>query len=79
MKVSLAIQAKEYVGSTSSAGGLREVYQEFFRGKLDQYGVKSQAELDDNQLREFFSEISADWAARKRDMYKDGQITKEQL
>ncbi len=78
MKISLALQAKEYVGSTS-ASDLQQAYQDFFRGKLEKYEVSSPAQLDDEQLKEFFNEISTDWAAQKRAMYKDGQITKEQL
>ncbi|QQO90221.1 hypothetical protein pEaSNUABM5_00079 [Erwinia phage pEa_SNUABM_5] len=78
MKISLALQAKEYVGSVS-ASGLQEAYQDFFRGKLEQYGVTSPAQLEDDQLSKFFNEISTEWAAQKRAMYKDGEITKEQL
>jgi len=78
MKISLALQAKEYVGSTSGSQ-LQDAYQEFFRGKLEQYGVTSPAQLDDATLSKFFNEISTDWTAQKRAMYKDGQITKEQL
>lgn len=78
MKISLALDAKEYVGSIS-ASALQDAYQEFFRGKLEKYGVTSPAQLDDDQLRDFFNEISTDWSAQKRAMYKDGEITKEQL
>lgn len=78
MQITLALNAKEYIGSIS-ASDLQQAYQEFFRGKLEKYGVESPAQLEDEDLRLFFNEISTDWAAQKRAMYKDGQITKEQL
>lgn len=79
MKVTLALQAKEYVGSISGSQ-LQDAYQEFFRGKLEKYGVSSPAQIEDDEtLKQFFSEISTDWTAQKRAMYKDGQISKEQL
>ena len=79
MKIRLALQAKEYIGSTSGSM-LQDAYQSFFLSKLEKYSVSSPAQIEDDEtLKQFFSEISTDWAAEKRRMYKDGEISKEQL
>lgn len=36
-------------------------YQEFFKKKLEEYGVKSPAELDYDKSQEFFNEIKKEW------------------
>lgn len=43
-------------------------YDDFFEGKLKEYGVKSPAELDDAKKKEFFNEIDKEW---------DGESTNE--
>lgn len=36
-------------------------YQEFFRKKLEDYGVKSPSELSDSEKKKFFNEIKSEW------------------
>jgi len=40
-------------------------YQEFFKKKLESYGVNSPAELDDAKKKKFFSEIENEWTKEK--------------
>jgi len=39
----------------------KEDYMKFFAGKLKKYGVKSPAELSDEDKKKFFNEIEKDW------------------
>jgi hypothetical protein len=41
--------------------GDKEDYMKFFAGKLKKYGVKSPAELSDEDKKKFFNEIETDW------------------
>ena len=41
--------------------GDKEEYQKFFKEKLDKYGVKSPAALDDEKKKQFFDEIEKEW------------------
>ena len=41
--------------------GDKEDYMKFFAGKLKKYGVKSPAELSDEDKKKFFNEIEKDW------------------
>ena len=43
--------------------GSKEEYQKFFKEKLEKFGVKSPAELDDEKKKEFFEEIKKEWKA----------------
>jgi hypothetical protein len=40
---------------------LQKSYREYFGAKMEKFGVKSPAELDDAQKKEFFNEITKDW------------------
>lgn len=40
---------------------LQKSYREYFGAKMEKFGVKSPAELDDDQKKEFFNEITKDW------------------
>ena len=58
----------EFIGNIREAeeakkSDLQKSYQDYFKAKLDKYGAKSPADLDDEKKKEFFSEISADWEA----------------
>lgn len=79
MKVRLAMQAKEYISVSAENSMLQDAYQDLFRSKLEQRDVTSPSQLDDEQLSEFFREVSADWKIQKAQMYKEGKISKEQL
>jgi len=41
--------------------GDKEAYQKFFNGMLKKFGVKSPAELEDDQKKKFYNEIDAGW------------------
>ena len=41
--------------------GDKEDYMKCFAGKLKKYGVKSPAELSDEDKKKFFNEIEKDW------------------
>jgi hypothetical protein len=43
------------------ASGGKEAYQKFFNSQLKKFGVKSAAELDDEQKKKFFNAIDAGW------------------
>lgn len=58
----------EFIGNIREAeeakkSDLQKSYQDYFKAKLDKYGAKSPADLDDEKKKEFFNEISADWEA----------------
>jgi len=54
----------------SEASDLQKSYQDYFKKKLDKYGVKSPAELSEDEKKKFFSEISTEWEKGKG--LKDG-------
>lgn len=43
----------------------KESYEEFFRKKLEKYGVKSPSELSKEEKKKFFNEIDREWKAKK--------------
>ena len=58
---------------------LQKSYREYFGAKMEKFGVKSPAELDDAQKKEFFNEITKDWEkgkgateAGKKDVEENG-------
>ena len=40
-------------------------YDEFFKKKLEKYGVKSPEDLSDEDKKKFFGEIDKEWKADK--------------
>lgn len=50
---------------TVAASPAQEAYQAFFKAKLEAYGVKSPAELSEEDKSKFFSEIKEEWAEEK--------------
>ena len=42
-------------------------YQKFFAKKLEKFGVKSPAELSDEDKKKFFDEIDAEWEGEKEE------------
>ena len=48
--------------------GSKEEYQKFFNGKLKKWGIKSPAELSDEDKKKFYNEIDKGW---KGDNEKD--------
>lgn len=61
---------------TAAKSELQKSYQEYFTAKLNKFGVKSPAELDDAKKSEFFTEISNDWE-RGKGATKAGQADVE--
>lgn len=65
---------------------LQKSYREYFGAKMEKFGVKSPAELDDAQKKEFFNEITKDWEkgkgaseAGKKDVEEHGVKESEEL
>jgi len=42
-----------------------EDYQEFFRSMMKKWGIKSPNELDDEEKKKFFDDVSKEWKKRK--------------
>ncbi|AXG67119.1 hypothetical protein HOU09_gp075 [Dickeya phage vB_DsoM_AD1] len=79
MQLTVALSAKQYISVSAEKSMLQQEYADMVKGMCEKYGVQQPFELDDDRLREFFSELSSSWKARKRELYQDGQITSEQL
>lgn len=79
MQVTVALSAKSYLSVSADKSLLQEEYAKTFNGLCSKYGVNQPFELDDDRLKEFFSEVSSAWKSRKRELYQDGQITADQL
>jgi len=64
-KVHSDMSHKEWEASQDTpkdeASGGKEAYQKFFNAKLKKYGVKSPAELSDDDKKKFYDEIDAEW------------------
>ena len=64
-KVHSDMSHKEWEASQDTpkdeASGGKEAYQKFFNAKLKKYGVKSPAELSDDEKKKFYDEIDAEW------------------
>ena len=56
--------------------GDKEDYMKFFAGKLKKYGVKSPAELSDEDKKKFFNEIEKDW---KHDSSEEVEVKEKDL
>jgi len=55
--------------------GDKEDYMKFFAGKLKKYGVKSPAELSDEDKKKFFNEIEKDW---KHDSKEEVEVEEDE-
>ena len=64
-KVHSGMNHKEWEASQDTpkdeASGGKEAYQKFFNAKLKKYGVKSPAELSDDEKKKFYNEIDKEW------------------
>lgn len=79
MQIKVALAAKEFVSVSAEKSLLQSEYQSTFSAMCTKYGVDQPFELDDDRLKEFFSEVSSTWKERKRELYQAGQITADQL
>lgn len=46
----------------------QEAYQELMRAKCEKLGINHPFELDPNEVKKFFDDLSADWAMQKDGM-----------
>lgn len=79
----------EWIGTLREAekegqSNLQKSYQDYFKAKLSKYGAESPADLNDEEKKKFFNEISADWDAgkgvkpeAKEKMKKEAEAAKE--
>jgi len=79
MQLSVALKAQQYVSVSAEKSLLQQEYAATFNGMCEKYGVQQPFELDDDRMKEFFSEVSSAWKTRKRELYQAGQITADQL
>lgn len=79
MKTVVALAAKEFTSVSAGQSFLQEEYQNLFRAELEAREVSSPSQLDDEQLSEFFTGISAKWKARKLELFKEGKIDDSKL
>lgn len=45
----------------------KESYEEFFKKKLEKYGIKSPAELSKEEKKKFFDEIDKEWKSKNEE------------
>ena len=57
----------------------QDAYREFFRAKLEEFGVKSPAELSEDQKKDFFNQIKAEWPDAKAEMLNEGSKSYAEL
>lgn len=79
MQMSVALSAKQYISVSADKSFLQEEYTSTFNALCSKYEVNQPFELDDDRMKEFFSELSSTWKSRKRELYQAGQITSDQL
>ncbi|AXG67445.1 hypothetical protein JA33_071 [Dickeya phage vB_DsoM_JA33] len=79
MKTVVALAAKEFTSLSADLSLLQEEYQNLFRAELEAREVSSPSQLDDDQLSEFFTDVSAKWKARKLQLFKEGKIDDSKL
>lgn len=50
---------------------VQDAYREFFRAKLEEFGAKSPAELSEDQKKDFFNQIKAEWPDAKEELLNE--------
>lgn len=55
----------------------QDAYREFFRAKLEEFGAKSPAELSEQQKKDFFNQIKAEWPDAKAEMLNESKESDE--
>ena len=55
----------------------QDAYREFFRAKLEEFGAKSPAELSEDQKKDFFNQIKAEWPDAKAEMLNESKESDE--
>lgn len=59
------------VVTTVNESEAQDAYRDFFRAKLEEFGVKSPAELSEDQKKDFFNQIKAEWPDAKAEMLNE--------
>ena len=59
---------------TAELSELQKKYREFFIKKMDDHGIGSPAELDEEGKKKFFNEIKADWAKEHKEAAKTAAV-----
>lgn len=65
------LQAALEVVTAVNESEAQDAYREFFRKKLEEYGVTSPAQLDADKKSEFFKSIKAEWPDAKEEMLNE--------
>ena len=79
MQLSVALSAQQYISVSADKSFLQQEYASTFKDLCSKYEVEQPFELSDDRMREFFSELTSTWKERKRELYKEGRITADQL
>lgn len=79
MQLSVALSAQQYISVSADKSFLQQEYASTFKDLCSKYEVEQPFELDNDRMKEFFSELTSTWKERKRELYKAGQITADQL
>lgn len=73
------LQAALEVVTAVNESEAQDAYREFFRKKLEEFGVKSPAELSEDQKKDFFNQIKAEWPDAKAEMLNEGSKSYAEL
>lgn len=73
------LQAALEVVTAVNESEAQDAYREFFRAKLEEFGVKSPAELSEDQKKDFFNQIKAEWPDAKAEMLNEGSKSYAEL
>lgn len=71
------LQAALEVVTSVNESEAQDAYREFFRAKLEEFGVKSPAELSEQQKKDFFNQIKAEWPDAKEEMLNESKESDE--
>ena len=72
---------REWLREAESKETIKEEteYQKFFSKKLEKFGVKSPAELSDEDKKKFFSEIEAEWKGEKKEKPEEDDVNESKV
>lgn len=73
------LQAALEVVTAVNESEAQDAYREFFRKKLEEFGAKSPAELSEQQKKDFFNQIKAEWPDAKTEMLNEGSKSYAEL
>lgn len=65
------LQAALEIVTAVNESEAQDAYREFFRAKLEEFGVKSPAELSEDKKKEFFNTIKTVWPEVKEEMLNE--------